>query len=399
MSSNTIHHQIVIVGGGTAGITVAAQLTRGWFHRRDVAVIEPSDKHYYQPLWTLVGAGLAKKEATEHAEAAVIPRGVTWIRDAVTEFLPEQNSIRTRDGKIVTYDWLIVGAGLQINWDSIPGLKESIGKNGVCSNYSYDTVDSTWEAIRNFRGGNALFTNPSGAVKCGGAPQKIMYLADDRFREAGIRDKTQIIYASALPNIFAVEPYRATLEKVIARKQIDCRFRHELIEIRPESKKAVFRNLESQESITLPYDLLHVTPPMGPPSFIANSPLADKNGWVEVDKDTLRHMRFSNLFALGDCSNLPTSKTGAAIRKQAPVVVQNLLAAMRGQQLPAKYSGYTSCPLITGIGKLVLAEFNYQKEPDETFPVDQSKERWSMWILKRYLLPLFYWHGMLKGRM
>lgn len=397
--SETMHHQIVIVGGGTAGITVAAQLTRSWFHRRDVAVIEPSVKHYYQPLWTLVGAGLAKKEATEHTEASVIPRGVTWIRDAVAEFLPEQNTIRTRDGKTVTYDWLIVGAGLQINWDKIPGLKESIGKNGVCSNYSYATVDSTWEAIRNFRGGNAVFTNPSGVVKCGGAPQKIMYLADDRFREAGVRDKTNIIYGSALPNIFAIEPYKSTLERVVARKQIDCRFRHELIAIRSESKEADFKNLESQETVTIPFDMLHVTPPMGPPAFIANSPIADKQGWVDVDKETLRHVRFANVFALGDCSNLPTSKTGAAIRKQAPVVVKNVLAAMRGKPLPAKYDGYTSCPLVTGIGKLVLAEFNYKKEPDETFPVDQSKERWTMWILKRYLLPLFYWYGMLKGRM
>jgi sulfide:quinone oxidoreductase len=397
--SDTMHHQIVIVGGGTAGITVAAQLTRSWFHCRDVAVIEPSDKHYYQPLWTLVGAGLARKEVTERAEASVIPRGVTWIRDAVAEFLPEQNSIRTRDGKTITYDWLIVGAGLQINWDKIPGLKESVGKNGVCSNYTYATVDSTWEAIRNFRGGNAVFTNPSGAVKCGGAPQKIMYLADDRLREAGIRDKTKIIYASALPNIFAVEPYRATLERVVARKQIDCRFRHELIEIRAESKEADFKNLDTQEQVTIPYDLLHVTPPMGPPTFIATSAIADQDGWVDVDKDTLRHQRFANVFALGDCSNLPTSKTGAAIRKQAPVLVRNLLAAMQGHSLPAKYDGYTSCPLVTGIGKLVLAEFNYQKEPDETFPVDQAQERWSMWMLKRYLLPLFYWYGMLKGRM
>jgi len=397
--SDTLHHQVLIVGGGTAGITVAAQLTRGWFTRRDVAVIEPSDKHYYQPLWTLVGAGLAKKEVTEHSEASVIPRRVTWIRDAVAEFLPDQNAIRTRDGKTITYDWLIVGAGLQINWDKIPGLKEAIGKNGVCSNYSYATVDSTWEAIRNFRGGNAVFTNPAGAVKCGGAPQKIMYLADDRFREAGVRDKTKIIYASALPNIFAIEPYRATLEKVVTRKQIDCRFRHELIEIRPASKEADFKNLDTQEKVTIPYDLLHVTPPMGAPTFIATSPIADKDGWVDVDKDTLRHKRFANVFALGDCSNLPTSKTGAAIRKQAPVVVRNLVAAMQGQPLPAKYDGYTSCPLVTGIGKLVLAEFDYQKKPAETFPVDQSKERWSMWILKRYLLPLFYWHGMLKGRM
>ena len=397
--SESFHHQIVIIGGGTAGITVASQLAKGWFNSRDVAVIEPSDKHYYQPLWTLVGAGLARKEVTERAEASVIPRRVTWIQDAVAEFLPEQNTIRTRDGRTITYDWLVVSAGLQINWDKIPGLKGSVGRNGVCSNYSYATVDSTWEAIRNFRGGNAVFTNPAGAVKCGGAPQKIMYLADDRFREAGVRDKTNIIFASAHPNIFAIERYRTSLEKVVARKGIDCRFRHELIEIRPESREAVFKNLETQEQVTLTYDLLHVTPPMGPPQFIASSPIADKDGWVDVDQATLRHKRFANVFALGDCSNLPTSKTGAAIRKQAPVVVRNLLAAIQGQPLPARYDGYTSCPLVTGIGKLILAEFDYQKTPAETFPVDQSKERWSMWVLKRYLLPLIYWHGMLKGRM
>ncbi len=396
--SNTIHFPIIVVGGGTAGITVAAQLTKGWSRRPRVAVIEPSDKHYYQPLWTLVGAGLARKEVTQRAEASVIPRRVTWIRDAVAEFLPEQSALRTRDGQTITYDWLVVAAGLQINWDKIPGLKNSIGKDGVCSNYSFGTVDSTWEAIRNFRGGNAVFTNPSGAVKCGGAPQKIMYLADDRFREAGVRDKANIIYASALPNIFAIERYRSTLEQVVSRKRIDCRFRHELIEIRPEAKEAVFRQLDSGESVVIPYDLLHVTPPMGPPTFIASSPIADEQGWVDVDKDTLRHTRFANVFALGDCSNLPTSKTGAAIRKQAPVLVQNLRAAMQGQPLLAKYSGYTSCPLVTGIGKLVLAEFNYEKQPEETFPVDQSQERWSMWLLKRYLLPLMYWHGMLKGR-
>lgn len=396
--TQAIHHKIVIVGGGTAGITVAAQLTKGWFNKLDVAVIEPSDKHYYQPLWTLVGAGLAKKEETERAEASVMPRRVKWIRDAVTEFHPDQNSLRTRDGLTITYDWLIVASGLQLNWDKVAGLKEAMGRNGVCSNYSYATVDSTSETIRNFHGGTAVFTNPSGAVKCGGAPQKIMYLADDLFRQAGIREKSQIIYASALPHIFAVEPYKSTLEQVVKRKQIDCRFRHELVEVRGDMKQAVIKNLDTSELVTIPYDLLHVTPPMGPPSYIAKSPLADKDGWVEVNSETLRHTRFANVFGIGDGSNLPTSKTGAAIRKQTPVLVQNLLALMDGQQPTAKYNGYTSCPLITGVGKMVLAEFDYKKVPAETFPFDQSIERWSMWILKRYVLPFLYWNGMLKGR-
>jgi sulfide:quinone oxidoreductase len=396
--SEVQHHPIVIVGGGTAGITVAARLTKGWSNDREVTVIEPSEQHYYQPLWTLVGAGLARREATERPEAWVMPRRANWIKDAVSEFDPANNRVRTAGGQTITYDWLVVAAGLQLNWNKIPGLRDAIGQGGVCSNYSYATVNSTWDAIRNFRGGTALFTNPSGAVKCGGAPQKIMYLADDRFREAGVRSETNIVYASALPNIFPVDRYRRTLEQVIQRREIECRFRTELVEIRPTTREAILENLDTQERSVIRYDLLHVTPPMGPPDFIARSPLADANGWVDVDAHTLRHLRFPSVFALGDCASLPTSKTGAAIRKQAPVLVKNLVAAIGGKPLTATYQGYTSCPLITGIGKLVLAEFDYSKQPDETFPVDQSQERWSMWLLKRYLLPLMYWHGMLRGR-
>ena len=397
--SETIHHQVVIVGGGTAGISVAARLTNGWFNKRDVAVIEPAETHYYQPLWTLVGGGVVAKEITGRPMRAVIPKRVHWIRDAVSELEPDRNRIRTRDGKVITYDWLVIAAGLQLNWDKIPGLKEGVTKHGICSNYSYETVDSTWQNIKNFEGGTAIFTQPSGAVKCGGAPQKIMYLADETFRRSGVRERSQIIFTSPLPNIFAVDRYRRTLEEVVKRKQITCHFREELIEIHGDRREAVFRNLDSGETITRNYDMLHVTPPMGPPTFIAKSPLADNDGWVDVDRATLQHKKFLNVFGIGDCSNLPTSKTGAAIRKQAPVAVANLIAAMNGQPMTKKYNGYTSCPLVTGYGKLVMAEFDYDKQPEETFPVDQSKERWSMWLVKRYLLPQLYWHGMLKGWM
>lgn len=397
--SETIHHQVVIVGGGTAGISVAARLTNGWFNKRDVAVIEPAETHYYQPLWTLVGGGVVAKEITGRPMKSVIPKRVHWIRDAVSEFQPEKNRIRTRDGTVITYDWLVIAAGLQLNWDKIPGLQEGVTKHGICSNYSYETVDSTWQNIKNFEGGTAIFTQPSGAVKCGGAPQKIMYLADETFRRSGVRERSQIIFTSPLPNIFAVDRYRRTLEEVVKRKQIICHFREELIEIRGDRREAVFRNLDSGETITRNYDMLHVTPPMGPPTFIAKSPLADNDGWVDVDRATLQHKKFVNVFGIGDCSNLPTSKTGAAIRKQAPVAVANLIAAINGQPMTKKYNGYTSCPLVTGYGKLVMAEFDYDKQPEETFPVDQSKERWSMWLVKRYLLPQLYWHGMLKGWM
>lgn len=396
-SANKDHYQVLILGGGTAGITVAAQLRRK-LKTYDVAIVEPSTKHYYQPLWTLVGAGVFPKEQSERTESSFIPSGADWIREHVAEFHPEENYVVTREGRRIGYDFLVVGLGIQIDWDKIPGLQEGIGRQQICSNYSYQQVDYTWECVRNFKGGTALFTMPNTAIKCGGAPQKIMYLAEDYFRRSQVREKSQVIFATAQGAIFSVEKYRRTLEKVAARKEIDMRLKHNLVELKPETKEAVFDQLDSQERITIPFDMIHVTPPMSAPDIIKASPLANAGGWVDADKFTLQHPKFRNVFSIGDCSGLPTSKTGAAIRKQAPVLVQNLISEIRGEPLQAKYDGYTSCPIVTGYGKLVLAEFDYEGKPQETFPFDQSKERLSMYLLKAYALPRLYWHGMLRGR-
>jgi sulfide:quinone oxidoreductase len=391
-----LHHQVVIVGGGAAGISVAARVSRA-FKSADIAVIEPSRKHYYQPLWTLVGGGVVRKEVTERDEASLIPAGVKWLHDAVTEFCPQDNCVLTQDGKRVSYDFLVVAPGIQIDWDKIPGLRDNLGRDGVCSNYAYQYVDKTWEALRTFKGGTAIFTQPSTPIKCGGAPQKIAYLADDYFRQSGVRDRTTMMFITGTATIFTSPYYASALTKVAERKGIQTRFKHDLVEIVPATKEAVFKNLDTGELVILTYDMIHVTPPMSAPDFVKQSPLADAAGWVDVDKWTLQHKRYPNIFGLGDASNLPTSKTGAAVRKQAVTVAQNLVAALKGNPLNARYNGYTSCPLVTGYKSLIMAEFDYDLKPKETFPFDQSKERYSMYLLKRYGLPRLYWHGMLKG--
>ncbi|WP_434423356.1 NAD(P)/FAD-dependent oxidoreductase [Nannocystis pusilla] len=394
------HHKIVIVGGGTGGISVAARLSRA-LEDPDIAIVEPADKHYYQPLWTLVGGGAATKEETVRDEADLIPAGATWIRERATAFDPERNVVTTAEGRTIRYDHLVVAAGIQLDWDKIDGLHDALGHDGVCSNYAYTTVDSTWKFIRELERGTAIFTFPNTPVKCGGAPQKIMWLAEHHFRRRGVRDDIDIVFASAGAKIFAVPKYAATLERLVRERNIITRFHHNLIAVRPRSREAVFTRTEpggAPEEVVMKYDLLHVTPPMSAPDFIQQSPLANGAGWVEVDKYTLQHVRYPNVWSLGDASSLPTSKTGAAIRKQAPVLVENLLAHMAGRPPTATYDGYTSCPLVTGYGRLVLAEFDYEGKPRETFPFDQSKERRSMYLLKKYALPKMYWHGMMRGR-
>ena len=393
------HFNVVVVGGGSAGLTVASQLCNKP-NAPEIAIVDPAEKHYYQPLWTLIGAGVFPKEESQRDQADFIPTGAEWIKEYVTAFDPDHNSIQLENGEQITYDVLVVAAGIQIDWDKIPGLKDSVGKpgSGVCSNYDYKTVDSTFENIKNLKRGTALFTHPSTPIKCGGAPLKITFLADDYWKKNGVRDQINIEFIKGGPGIFAVKKYADSLTKVSDRKNIHRTWKTNLINIDAENKKATFRHMETGEETVKHYDLIHVTPPMSAPNFIKNSPLAASTGWVEVNKETTQHVRFPNVFALGDCSNLPTSKTGAAIRKQAPVTVANIIAYLKNNELPKTYDGYTSCPLVTGYGSLILAEFDYHKQPMESFPFNQAEERYSMYALKAYGLPRMYWHGMLKGR-
>jgi sulfide:quinone oxidoreductase len=392
------HHQVLIVGGGAAGLSVAARL-RDREDPLDVGIIEPSEDHYYQPIWTLVGGGVFDKEISRRDEAEFIPDGAEWIREAAAEFQPEENAVVTDQGNRYTYDYLVVAAGIQLNWDQVKGLAGNVGTHGIASNYSYETVESTWDALRHFREGNAVFTFPNTAIKCAGAPQKIMWLAEHWMRKQGIRDKANVVYAAATGGIFGVDKYARPLSELVEERDIETHYSVDLVEIVPEEKKAIFEPIDGGDQLVIDYEMIHVTPPQGPPDFIKESPIANEDGWVDVDKHTTQHVDYPNIFSLGDCSSLPTSKTGAAVRKEVPVTVENLLAEMEGQPLEAKYNGYASCPLVTGYGRLILCEFDYDGHPDESFPFDQAQERYSMYALKKYGLPEMYWNGMLRGRM
>jgi len=418
------HYQVLIIGGGTAGIMVATQLLKKDSSLK-IGVIEPADTHYYQPAWTLVGAGAFDFKKTAKPMSEVMPTGVDWIKDFATGFKPDSNIVSTKENGDLLYDYLVTAPGLIMDTSLIEGLTESLGKGVVCSNYT--DPEHTYEVLKNFKGGNAIFTQPTTPIKCGGAPQKIAYLAADYLKKKGLADKSNVIFATPGSVIFGVKPIAETLMKVIGRYGIHLKTHYAPIKIDGENKKVTFKLVNPDvnqciinennvigEKITgdigdmtleMDFDLLHIAPPQTAPKFIKESPLVNDAGWLDVDHNTLQHNKYKNIFGLGDVAALPTAKTGAAIRKQAPVVVDNLLQLMSSNNIGSmSYNGYSSCPLVTGLGKMVLAEFDYSGNftPDPKLKrmliSDSSKEHWRLWMLKKYLLPYLYWNKMMKGK-
>jgi sulfide:quinone oxidoreductase len=391
---------IVIVGGGSGGIAVAASLLK---RQRDlgITIIEPSGQHLYQPAWTLVGAGEFRQADSMRPMADCIPKGVEWIRAAASTFDPDRNQVTLSDGRVIGYRNLIVAPGLQLNWGAIPGLAETLGKNGVTSNYRYDLAPYTWELVQNLKMGRAIFTQPPMPIKCAGAPQKAMYLSCSEWEKQGLLMGIQVEMHNAGGVLFGVSDFVPTLMKYVERYHAKLNFNSTLVEVDGPGKKAWFNVKDAEGNVTRvgkSFDMLHVVPPQSAPDFIKQSPLANADGWLEVSQTTLQHTRYPNIFGVGDVLSSPNAKTVAAARQQVVIVARNLLAQRAGEALPAVYDGYGACPLTVEKGRIVLAEFGFGGKLLPTFPLDPLVPRYAAWVLKKTILPWFYWHLMLKGR-
>ena len=397
------HHTLLIVGGGAAGVAVANTYRRQ-DSNIDIAIIEPAEKHYYQPGFTVIGGGAYTMKETTKQEVDLIHPSVTWIKEYAESFQPEANTVTLRSGEVLSYDCLVVCPGLQLDWQKIQGLTDTINKNNVCSNYSPDTAEYTWQSIQEMiakGSGTALFTQPPMPIKCAGAPQKIMYLAADRFRKKGILDKFSVEFCNAGPVIFGIPFFAKALTKVAAGYGIKTNFSHNLVAIDGANKTATFEVTDSEGNKTRvdkKFDMIHVTPPQSAPDFIKSSPLANAAGWVDVHDKTLQHTKYPNVFGLGDVASTGNAKTAAAIRKQVPVVVDNITSVLKQTALREGYDGYGSCPLTTSLSGVILAEFSYGGKITPSFPfVYPRKSRWIWWLGKTSIFPWMYWHLMLKG--
>ncbi|MEO6382274.1 MAG: bifunctional protein tyrosine phosphatase family protein/NAD(P)/FAD-dependent oxidoreductase [Nitrobacter sp.] len=389
---------IVIVGGGSAGLATAASLIQR-DRTLDIIVIEPREEHYYQPGWTMVGGGVFKREETRRSEASVIPVRVRWVKGAVATFQPNEDQLTLDDGSVIGYRALVVAPGIALDWAAIEGLPETLGRNGVTSNYSYEAAPYTWDLVQSLKGGVALFTQPSMPIKCAGAPQKAMYLSCDYWLRTGVLKDIDVAFHNAGAVLFGVKEFVPPLMEYVGRYGIDLQFESSLIAVDGPNRQATFK--EKAGEITKAFDMLHVTPPQKAPAFLAQSPLANEGGYVDVDQTSLQHVRHANVFGLGDGGSTPNAKTMAAARKQAPIVAENLLAVLAGKPPTALYDGYGSCPLTVERGKILLAEFGYGGKLLPSFPswiIEGTKPQRLSWLLKSEALPWIYWNGMLKGR-
>ncbi len=396
-------HDVVIVGGGAAGMAVAASLLKRQ-STLDIVVIDPAETHFYQPGWTLVGAGVFQPETTARPMASLVPTGVKWLRGAVVAFEPEHHRVVLEGCRQVQYRELVVCPGLKLDWNGVEGLADTLGQNSVTSNYRYDLAPYTWELVQRWRGGRAVFTQPAMPIKCAGAPQKAMYLCCDHWRRNGMLADTDVAFYNPGAVLFGVADYVPALMEYVRAYGIGLNFGQTLVRVDGPGRKAWFSRSKPEggtELTEVEFDFLHAVPPQCAPDFIRASPLVDAAGWVEVDPSTLRHKRFANIHALGDVAGTSNAKTAAAARKQAPVVAENVLSCLANRSPVAVYDGYGSCPLTVERGKIVLAEFTYGGKVAPTFPrwlIDGTRPSRLAWLLKERMLPPIYWHGMLKGR-
>ena len=393
-------HEVVIIGGGNAGVSLAARLER--YGVKDVAVIEPKDHHFYQPLFSHIAGGRAQAKEAVRSQESVMPNGVTWIRDAAADVDTDANTVTLASGSTVSYGQLVVCPGLQYRWDAVPGLAEAVHSQHGASHYEFELAPKAWTLLSGLTSGTAVFTMPAGPIKCGGASQKPMYLACDYWRDQGVLDSIRVVMVQPYPTVFGVPEIDRELDRKIAEYGIELRTNSELVAVDAASQKATIRDITTGTDEDLHYDVLNAVPPQSAPDWLKATDLpepGDEGGFVEVDRQTLRHIRFQNVWSLGDAAGTTNSKSGGALRKQTMVLAKNLVAARKGKPLRAKYNGYSVCPFTVSRDTVVFAEFDDRYRPMPTIPrVPTWNESRLSWVVDRDIFPQVYWNLILKGR-
>ena len=406
--------KIVIIGGGAAGISMAARL-KSWLDKPDITLIDPSDRQFYQPGFTLIASGVYQPDDVWRKQEDCMPSDIKWIKDSVAAVDPVWNQVTTKNNGKIAYDFLVLTPGIQINWEKVEGITQAtLGQGNAHSIYDFEGAQKTWKAIQEFSktGGRGIYTDTYTKHKCGGAPKKICLLTEHYTRKQGTRETVDLNFYTASKELYDVPFFTPRLLEIYKERNIPINLNVRVKGVDTAAKQVHFEKIETvgDQKVYTPfvedYDFLHFTPPMSAPDFVKEAGLGWTEGklaadaWVMVDKETLVHKTYPNIVSLGDVAGIPTSKTSAAIRKQVPIAAKNLISLMEGKEPAEKYDGYAACPIVTDYGHVLLCEFDYKKEAKNSFPftmLDTSKELWAAWLLTVYFLKPMYFYGMLNG--
>ncbi len=399
--------RIVILGAGAAGTALANRLSNR-LEGAEITIVDPRVRHLYQPGFTLIAAGLRPANYSVSTTAEWLPSGINWIEGSATSIDPEAQRVTTSTGDTLDYDYLVVATGLELHYEGIEGMsRDLIGQNGIGSVYAGpEEAEITWGLMDQFtdEGGAGLFTRPNTGMKCAGAPLKYTFLTDDYARRKGTRGQTEIIYCAHSGSLFGVPIVNEKVRMLYEDRGFETRYNRVMTAIDPSRKVATF-STENGGSEEIAFDFTNVIPPMRAPQVVRDSGLSwqtgasGEQGWIEVDQYTLRHARYDTVFAAGDVAGVPKGKTAASAKWQVPVVEDQLVAQIAGDTTDHIYNGYTSCPLITRVGRAMLIEFDYNNNLVPSFPglIAPLEELWVSWLIKEIGLKATY-NAMLRGR-
>lgn len=381
--------KILIIGGGSAGIMTAARLRNELSpEEAQITIVDPNDYHFYQPGFTLVVFGVEEPENIKRPIEEVIPKDCNFIKDALASLNPEENYVETEGGQKLDYDYLILATGARPVLDDIIGLEDNLGKDGIHDFYTFDGAIKLKKALEEFEGGSFVVVQPPMPFKCPGAPIKMALMADDFFRRKGIRDKVTISVTSTLASVFTREPYKSKFDQIFEERGLNA-----VPKFNPGTIDTEKKVIKAWEGTEVPYDLAVIIPPNEGQTVYEDSDVADASNFVRADKHALLSDSFDNIYPVGDCSGIPASKTASGAKKQAEVIAFNLIAKIKGEEGTASYTGLVSCPILTGYGKAIFAEFDYEKSMS---PAQESGSSWT--FMTKGMMPI-YWDYMLTGKM
>lgn len=392
----TDHAEVVIVGGGNAGISLAARMLREG--AGDVLLVEPSPVHRYRPLLNYVGAGEASPASLERPMASVVPDGCRWVKDAVDAVDPAARTLTTRRGRTIAYSTLVLCPGMIEDWGATPGLVEAYTAGWAGSTYVPSSAPLVWPALEDVTGGTVLFTVPPEPAPCGATALKPLLMACHTWQRSGLLADLDVVLVLPDEEALGVPDADEHLEAVLASYGVRVLRSARVARVDPVIRSVDITSSTGQHHLD-DVAYAHVVPHYRAPHWVSESGLADggRAGLVDVDPETLRSRRHGDLWAIGDAASIATRSSGGALRKQVKVLAHNIGAAAAGKKLRS-YDGLTVMPVTTSRNRLMLVEADRVGRRPRHAPLDPVKPRWSTWMFDRYVLPQVYFHRILKGK-